>query len=70
MENINKKPQKKKFSFFCCFFKNNERRKKRKEKHNSQSISSPGIKTNLSELNSNIKVKDLSIEENLNKLKI
>ena len=70
MENINKKPQKKKFSFFCCFCTNDERRKKRKEKHNSQSISSPGIKTNLSELNSNIKVKDLSIEENLNKLKI
>ena len=67
---MDKKPQKKKFSFFCCFCTNDERRKKRKEKHNSQSISSPGIKTNLSELNSNIKVKDLSIEENLNKLKI
>ena len=67
MENSGKKPQKKKISLLCCFCMNDERRKKRN--HNSQSVSATGKKTNIS-MHSNIKVKDLSVEENSNKIKI
>ena len=67
MENSGKKPKKKKISLLCCFCMNDERRKKRN--HNSQSVSATGKKTNIS-MHSNIKVKDLSVEENSNKIKI
>ena len=67
MENSGKKPQKKKIPLLCCFCMNNERRKKRS--HNPQNVSATGKKTNIS-MHSNIKVKDLSVEENSNKIKI
>ena len=67
MENSGKKPQKKKISLLCCFCMNDERRKKRN--HNSQSVSATGKKTNIS-IHSNIKVKDVSVEENSNIIKI
>ena len=67
MENSGKKPHKKKISLLCCFCMNDERRKKRS--HNPQSVSATGKKTNIS-MHSNIKVKDLSVEENSNKINI
>jgi len=67
MESSGKKPHKKKTSLLCCFCMNDERRKKRN--NNPQSISATGKKTNIS-MHSNVKVKDLSVEENSNKIKI
>ena len=66
MENSNEKPRKKKFSLFCCF-STNEGGKKRKKKYNSHSNASNTNKTNISEQNINIKVKDFSIEEKKSK---
>ena len=66
MENSNEKPKKKKFSLFCCF-STNEGGKKRKQKYNSHSNISNTNKTNISEQNINVKVKDFSIEEKKSK---
>ena len=68
MENSKEKVKKKKFSLFCCF-STNEGGKRRKKKNNSSQNFSGSNKTNISEQNVNIKVKDFSIEQNSNKLK-
>ena len=68
MENSKEKTKKRKFSLFCCF-STNEGGKRRRKKNNSSQNFSGSNKTNISEQNVNIKVKDFSIEENSNKLK-
>ena len=62
MENSKEKPKKKKFSLFCCFSTNGEKRRRR-DNNRSPNISNSN-KTNITEQNVNIKVKDFSLDDN------
>jgi hypothetical protein len=62
MENSNEKPKKKKFSLFCCFSTNGGKRRRRD--NNRSPNNSNSNKTNITEQNANIKVKDFSLEDN------
>ena len=68
MENSNEKSKKKKFSLFCCFSTNEGGRRRKRQKNYSQNNVSNTYKTNISEQNLNIKVKEFSIEKNSEKL--
>ena len=62
MENSKEKPKKKKFSLFCCFSTNGGKRRRRE--NNRSPNTSNSNKTNITEQNVYIKVKNFSIEDN------